>query len=166
MVADQLLEWCAWLESLPFAVAIAESSHLFPILETAHVIGLGLVLGTIAIVDLRLLDLASRSRPVRELVEETLPYTWFGFAVAVVTGALMFASRATEYFVNVPFRIKLALLALAGANMLAFHLLSYREIHKWSDADATPRAAKVAGGTSMALWVLIVFAGRWIAFTE
>ena len=164
MIGETLEAWCAWLENTPLALYIGESSYLFPLLETAHVMGLALVLGTIAIVDLRLLDVASRNRPVRALIAETLPYTWFGFAVALITGVLMFISQATTYYENVPFRIKLVLLALAGANMIAFHFLTLRTLDSWSEGVRTPRSARVAGGSSIALWIAIVFAGRWIAF--
>lgn len=161
-----LAGWSEQLEATPLATAIAESSNLFPLLETAHVVGLGLLLGTITIVDLRLLDLASRSRPVRELVAETLPYTWIGFGIALITGALMFISRATTYFENTPFRVKMVLLALAGLNMLAFHFLTFRTVEHWGVSGPTPHSARWAGGSSIALWILIVFFGRWIAFTE
>ena len=147
-------------------MAIAESSNYFPWLETAHVIGLALVLGTIAIVDLRLLGLASRSRAVGDVIADTLPFTWGGFGLAVVTGGLMFISRATDYFENVPFRIKLCLLALAGINMVVFHILTMRTLDGWNESETTPTNARIAGVSPMLLWIAIVFAGRWIAFTE
>jgi hypothetical protein len=159
-----ILDWCTWVENTPFALSIAESSYYFPLLETAHVVGLALVLGTIAIVDLRLLGLASRSRAVRDVIAETLPFTWGGFALALVTGALMFISRATDYFDSVPFRIKLVLLALAGLNMIVFHILTMRTLDGWNESETTPANARVAGASSMLLWIAIVFAGRWIAF--
>ena len=165
-VYDQIFAAAQWLENTPLAVAIAEGAYPFPLLETAHVLGLGTVVGTIAIVDLRLLDLASRSRPVRDLVAETLPYTWAGFGLALVTGALMFISKATEYIANVPFRIKLCVLALAGLNMVAFHFLTYRSVDRWNHGIATPRAARIAGASSLLLWVAVVFLGRWIAFVD
>jgi hypothetical protein len=165
-LGQTLLEWCTWVEATPLAVAIGESSYYFPWLETIHVAALGLVLGTIAIVDLRLLGLASRIRPVRDVIAETLPFTWGGFVLALVSGSLMFISRATIYFANVPFRIKLGLLALAGLNMVVFHVLTMRSLDGWNESERTPTGARVAGASSMLLWIGIVFAGRWIAFTE
>ena len=163
---DAIIGAAQWLENTPLALTIAEGAYPFPLLETAHVLGLGTVVGTIAIVDLRLLDLASRNRPVRALVEETLPYTWAGFTLALATGALMFISKATEYINNVPFRIKLCVLALAGLNMVAFHMLTYKSVDRWNHGIATPRAARIAGGSSLVLWITVVFLGRWIAFVN
>lgn len=163
---ETLHAWAEWLENTKLALWIAEGAYPFPILETLHVIGVSTVVGTIAIVDLRLLDLASRSRSVRELVDETLPYTWGGFALALLTGALMFISKATTYLDNVPFRIKLCILALAGLNMMAFHFATFRSVDTWNHGVRTPSGARIAGATSLALWVAVVCFGRWIAFVE
>lgn len=158
---DSLLEW---LQSTPPAVAIAESSWLFPTIETVHVLALTIVVGSISMIDLRLLGAAQRNRSVIELSTEVLPWTWIGFLVAACTGALMFASNAVKYFGNVPFRIKLALLLLAGLNMLYFHLVPYRSAHEWHLQARIPRAGRIAGGVSLALWISIVGFGRWIGF--
>lgn len=164
--SDSLLKLAQTVEATTLAVAIAESSWVFPILETVHVIGISMMLGTIVIVDLRLLNVASRWRGVQRMSQEILPYTWVGFAGAVITGTLMFISRATTYYENTPFRFKMLMLALAGANMLAFHFWSSRTVEQWGDASRTPRAAKVAGALSLTLWVCVVLLGRWIAFVD
>jgi len=101
---------------------------------------------------------------VRELTGEVLPWTWASFCVAVITGALLFSSNATHYWGTVPFRAKMLLLALAGVNMLVFHGTTYRSLATWDGAAHTPRAAKVAGGLSLALWIGVVTMGRWIGF--
>ena len=96
-----------WLESTAPAIAISESSWLFPGIESVHVVAIALVVGSISMVDLRLLDVNLRDRPVGELTAEVLPWTWASFAVAVCTGALMFSSNATHYWGTVPFRAKM-----------------------------------------------------------
>lgn len=155
-----------WVENLSLSVTIAESGWMFPTLESVHVVGLATVIGTISIVDLRLLGWASTGRPVTAVTRDTLPYTWAGFALAATAGLLMFMSKAVSYAANVPFRIKVVLLALAGLNMLAFHLLSYKRVGEWDRDRVPPNAARLAGGLSLLLWTLIVFFGRWIAFVE
>lgn len=153
-----------WLESRPFAIAIAESSWLFPIFESLHVLALAIVVGSVAIMDLRLLNVANRNRPVGELISSTLPWTWSAFAVTVVAGFLLFASKAAYYFDNGPFRLKMILLALAGVNMLVFHFATGRDMASW-DRGAPPLRARIAGALSLTFWVTIVAAGRWIGFT-
>ena len=97
------------LEKLPFAVAVRQSGWLFPTIESIHVLAVVLVVGTIAIVDLRLLGLPSREKAVRRLTAEVLPYTWTFFALAVVTGFLLFASSAATYAKAWPFQYKMLL---------------------------------------------------------
>src|SRR5688572_19912995 len=101
---------CEWVEQTNVAVTIAESAWMFPTLESIHVIALGLVVGSIAMVDLRLLGLSAPSLRISRLSEDVLPWTWASFAVAVATGVLLFASNATSYYDNIPFRLKLVLI--------------------------------------------------------
>ena len=159
-----ILDICTRLEESALGLAITESEWLFPTIETLHVLALALVFGSIAMLDLRMLGVASRDRGVIQLAEDTLPWTWSAFVVAAITGALMFVSAATSYYDNVPFRIKLVLLALAGINMAVFHFSTWRAVHDWNLTLPTPRAARIAGGLSLAFWVSVVVAGRWIGF--
>ena len=93
-----------------------------------------------------------------------LPWTWVCFVIAALAGLMMFSSKATVYFSNIPFRIKMVCLLLAGINMMVFHWVGMREVVAW-DTSVPPRHARVAGGTSLLLWTLIVATGRWIGFT-
>jgi hypothetical protein len=153
------------LESSPMAIFLAESSWAFPTVESLHVLFLVLVVGSIAVVDLRLLGLASAHRRVTDVSRDVLPVTWGSFALAVVTGLLLFSSNATKYAENGPFRIKMILLLLAGVNMLTFHFLTYRKVAQWDHARTPPVAARIAGGLSLCFWFLVVVFGRWIGFT-
>ncbi|HEV7691719.1 MAG TPA: DUF6644 family protein [Hyphomonadaceae bacterium] len=155
----------SWLENLPFPTAIRESAWLYPIFETIHVMALALVVGSIATVDLRLLGVARRNQPAWRIAQQALPWTWIAFAVAVVTGALLFSSQAVKYVDNVPFRIKLVLLALAGINMAAFQFGAGRTINTWGEGQA-PTGARIAGALSLVFWIGVVAAGRWIGFAS
>ncbi len=157
--------FCQWLYDTPLAATIRGNELLFPWLESVHVLAITLVLGSIAVVDLRLLSIASRHRPVTRLIREVLPITWCAFAVAVVTGGTLFTSNAVAYLHNFPFQMKMALMLLAGLNMLMFHFVTYRSVGEWDEAAQTPLAARFAGGFSIALWLAIVAFGRWIGFT-
>jgi len=153
------------LEAAPFARAIRESTWLFPTIETVHVLFLTLTVGSILIVDLRLLNLASRNRPVKDLTAQLLPWTWTSFIIAAVTGSLLFSSAATRYAQLWPFQAKMAGLALAGLNMAVFHLGAYRGVDEWNRPPAAPpAAARIAGGLSVAIWVTMIGLGRWIGF--
>jgi hypothetical protein len=154
-----------WLEHSALGSAVSQSTWLFPAVETVHVIALSLVVGSIAVLDLRLLDRSWRTRAVTELVLDVLPWTWGSFAVAVTTGFMMFSSAATKYAADIPFRMKMVLLLLAGANMLVFHRVTYPGVAGWDHGVPTPRAAKAAGGLSLLFWIGVVACGRWVGFT-
>jgi hypothetical protein len=158
-------EFFTRLEATPFATAVRESTWMFPTIETLHVLAITLVVGTIMIVDFRLINVASRKRPVSELMREVLPWTWVAFVFAVITGSMLFSSAAVKYSHNGPFVTKMILLLVAGLNMAVFHLGSYRKVAIWDRDVMTPTGARVAAGISLALWVTIVAMGRWIGFT-
>lgn len=153
------------VEATPLATAVRESTWLFPTIETLHVLSIVLVVGTIMIVDLRLINVASRRRPVSELMRETLPWTWVAFICAVITGSMLFSSSAVKYSQNGPFEGKMLLLLAAGINMAIFHLGAYRKVALWDRDAMTPTGARIAGGVSLAIWVTVVSLGRWIGFT-
>lgn len=155
---------CAWLQGTSVASAIRESRWLFPTIETLHVLATGMVVGTIAMLDLRLLNVASRDRAVREVSEDVLPWTWTSFLCAVITGLLLFSSDAVKYYGNLPFRMKMVLLLLTGVNTAIFELWTARGVATW-DRGHTPVAAKCAGGLSLIFWICVVTCGRWIGFT-
>ena len=154
------------LQSTPVGTAIRESGWMFPIIECVHVLAITFVVGTIAMVDLRLLGFTSRGRAVTRLTTEILPWTWGGFVVAVITGSLLFSSAALKYFNNTPFRLKMVLLLLAGTNMVIFHVVTERSIHHWDEHPSPPMVAKVTGALSLLFWCGVIAAGRWIGFTD
>lgn len=154
----------ARLQDLNLPTQIRESVWMFPTIETVHVFALVLVVGTIMTVDLRLLGLANKERTFSEVAGEMLPWTWTAFTVAVIAGMLMFSSKAVTYYGNLPFRLKMVCLLLAGINMLMFHWVGTRNLAAW-DRGRTPRSAKFAGAASLLLWITIVGAGRWVGFT-
>jgi hypothetical protein len=138
---------------------------LFPIVETLHVISVAMVFGSILMIDLRLLGKASGDSAVSRLSGEVLPYTWGAFLCAAMTGTLLFVSKAHVYFFNVQFQLKFLCVLLAGVNMAIFHLGPYRRVGEWDQLHPPPRAARLAGALSIALWIGVIFFGRWIGFT-
>jgi hypothetical protein len=154
----------AALQHSALGTTISESTWMFPTIETVHVLALATVLGSIAIVDLRLIGLTSKDRPVSALTREFLPWTWGAFALAVVSGSLLFASRAADYMAVPAFVIKFAFMGLAGLNMLAFHFTTERSMARWDTGKPTT-GARVAGALSLVLWIAIVVCGRKVGFS-
>ncbi len=153
------------LQASALGIFVAESTWAFPTIETLHVIAIVTVVGTVAVMDLRLLGVASRDYAVTALSRDTLPWTWGAFVLAAITGLLLFVSKATSYMANPYFLIKMGLLILAGLNMAIFHAMTWRTVKDWDNAPALPTGAKVAGALSLFFWILVIFFGRAIGFT-
>jgi hypothetical protein len=153
------------LQDTAVATAIREGEILFPWIECVHVLALTIVIGSIAIVDLRLIGLTSRDRSVAQTTAAALPITWSAFVLAAVTGGLLFSSNATAYAHNVYFQVKLGLIAMAGVNMGIYHLFLGRGADAWHTPALTPRRARIVGAISLCLWITIAAFGRWIGFT-
>lgn len=148
------------------ATAIRENDALFPWVESVHVLAITLVVGFIAIVDLRLMGLASRDRVLNRLTADVLPCVWAAFVVAAISGGLLFSSNAVTYAHNSYFQLKFVFLALAGINMAVFHLFIGRDTERWGfELHATPLRARMVGAVSLLLWIGVVTFGRWVGFT-
>ncbi|MET0166886.1 MAG: DUF6644 family protein, partial [Vicinamibacterales bacterium] len=149
-----------WLQETALATRIRDSLFVFPLLESAHVIGLALVFGTIAIIDLRLLGLASTHRSFQRMASDIMKWTWAAFALTALTGSLMFITNAVVYADNFYFRAKMVLLVLAGLNVLVFELTAARTIHRWDRDRSAPPIGRTVATLSLLIWVAVIFAGR------
>ncbi len=157
-------EFWTWLERLPLAEHIG-FTWWFPFLESIHVLAVALLVGSILMVDLRLLGLAALSYATSRMTRELIPWTWGALCVAVVTGSGLFITRAATYIEHPPFQLKLVMLLLAGLNMALFQFRTFHSIREWDTAASPPVAARIAGATSLLLWAGVVLAGRWIGHT-
>ena len=151
--------------SNPLAETIRENEFLFPWIEAIHVLAVTLVIGSIALVDLRLIGVRALNRPISNISKELLPITWMAFLAAAITGAILFTSNALSYSQNFYFISKMILLGLAGINMMFFQLIIGKNLDSWNHYQQLPIAARIAGAISLTLWLSIIVCGRWIGFT-
>lgn len=147
----------SWLGNL-----VRDVPWIFVVCETLHFVGMSLLLGTIAVIDLRVLGFA-KGLPLRPL-HRFLPLALFGFALNVATGAAFFASDPKSYYAVPAFHIKMVLILIAGANAVLFWITSLRKLDSWGAGVDASRFAKVTSFVSLVLWVAIITAGRFIAF--
>jgi len=153
-----------WLGNTPWSVALLESLYMWPLIESTHVLTIMLFVGTAVMMDLRLLGVSFGGIPVSEFTGRMLRWTRGGFAVMVVTGLLIFYSAPLRYYYNVFFRLKLILLVVVGLNIWLFHGRIHRRVAEWDLDGVPPRAARIAGAISLLSWLMIVMAGRMIAY--
>jgi hypothetical protein len=138
---------------------------MFPIIEGSHVLALGLSVGTIVWFDLRLMGAAMKRYSVSQTFSFVKPWMFAGFAVMMSTGAFLFWSHALKCYQSNFFRLKLILLVLAGINIIVFHSTIDRRRVEWDKSPVPPLQARLAGFSSLLLWLAIVAAGRLMAYT-
>ena len=129
----------------------------FPLTECFHITSFALSIGTIALVDLRLLDLALPNQSPAQLVRGTWLWTLAGFVVVIFSGLLIFSSDPTHYMDNAAFQFKIAALVLG----IVYHYTIHRKV---ALSNPSPAVGKMVGAVSLLLWVSVVFGGLWIGF--
>ena len=152
------------IEMSALAVAMRQWLWLYPIVEIVHLTGIALLVGSIAILDLRLLGLA-RTLPVRQLASHVLPWSAAAFLLIVPSGLLMFIAHAGDFIQSNVFVLKMGLILAAGANAAVLHAGAMRAAAAWDVQRMPPPAARIAAGLSLALWVSVLACGRLLAYT-
>jgi len=151
-----------WLQSTWVARLVSESLWGYPSFETVHTIGMALLIGSLGLIDLRVLGFKT-DLPILE-TRKLLPLAWLGFTLNAISGTLLFTSDATTFFASYTFRIKIVLIILGGLNAA---LLSHQIFNPApAGGPVTPTTgAKWLAGTSLVFWFGAVIAGRLIAYT-
>src|SRR5215467_14401802 len=147
-----------------WSIGLHESRYGYPLVESVHVWALCLFFGLAVIFDLRLLGWTMRKIPVSEMARRLLPWTITGFVIMVISGMLLYSAIPLRSYQNIFFRVKMVMLALAGINVWIFHSKVYRRVTTWELDAKSPKAARIAGALSLALWVGVIFSGRMIAY--
>jgi hypothetical protein len=153
-----------WLADTAWSVELHESQYAYSIIESVHVWTMSVFFGLAVMFDLRLLDWTFRKVPVSEFNRRVLPWTIAAFVIMVISGTLLFYAIPLRTYQNIFFRSKMLLMLLAGLNVWFFHARVYPAVANWDVEASPPRAAKVAGALSLALWIAIVVSGRMIAY--
>ena len=143
--------------SWPGALWLQQSGTAYLLLNAAHILGIGILLGSIVPLDLRLIGMFRRF-PLDVLGPFLTRMAASGLALAIVTGAWLFSVNPSEYFGNPAFRWKLLLIGIALVNVALQHRNTRR--HQWKPTTAM----RISAGLSLSLWLSVLVAGRWIGF--
>ena len=153
----------AWLATTPLSVAMREGAWLYPVVEIVHIAGFSVLVGSVVLFDLRVLGCA-RTLPVAALADHLLRWALASVLLVVPAGLLLFSAHPVELSKNPVFLLKLGLIALAGLNALAFHLLPYRSVAGWDRERAAPPLARAGAALSILLWLGVISCGRMLAY--
>jgi len=160
-----ILEICAWFETTSLGAIARESLYGFQVLVGIHILGLIFSVGMLLWVDLRMLGTSLLSAGTETVYRNLSPIFLAGFAIMLGSGFALFAGFATSAYENSYFRIKIAAMALAGANALAYHLIANRKRTEAGGAARTPASVRAAGLVSLLLWGTVILCGRMMSYT-
>lgn len=156
-----ILDFCRWLTATTLGESVRASKWSFPIIEIVHLLGLGILGGTLLIVDMRLFGMRRQPEPAAELWKDVQPWMVGGLLTALFSGFILFASEADQMYYNDAFRFKMASLALA----MIFTFTVHRKV-SLSEAAVSPLARKLVVLVSLLLWSGVGWGGRMIGYLQ
>lgn len=154
--------WALAVEQSAFAETVRDSLWLYPAANLTHLLGLTLLVGSMVLLDLRLLGLARRLLPAASLSRYLTPFAVAGLALMVASGLVLFSADAGPLITNPVFRLKLLVIAAGIANAVAFRVAWQRRLPGWEERP--PLLGRVQAGASLLLWLGAGTAGRLIAY--
>jgi hypothetical protein len=155
------------IEGSGLGQAMRQWLWLYPTVEIFHIVGIALLFGSIAVLDLRLIGF-SRNVPVRKLARHVLPWTAGSFLLIVPSGLMMFVAHASDFVSSPLFVLKMCIIMAAGLNAAVFHAVTFRTADVWDSDEMRklppPPSARAAGAISLLLWVSVIACGRLLAY--
>ncbi len=156
-----LLPWFEWCEASALGATVRASKWLFPVIESVHLIALAMLGGAVLLVDLRLLGLGLKRQPAAQLAKDAQPWLLGSVLVMIGTGVSLFLSEAVKCYYSPAFWVKMNTLAIA----LIFTFTIRTRITRVEPVRNTARRQMLVGALSIALWLTVAAAGRWIGFS-
>ena len=155
------------LEASGLGQAMRQWLWLYPSVEVVHIVGIALLFGSIAVLDLRLLGVG-RSIPVRPLARHVLPWTAASFLLIVPSGLMMFTAHASEFISSPVFVLKMCLIMAGGLNAALFHTVVFPSVEVWDSEEmrklGPPPSARISAAVSLAIWICVIACGRLLAY--
>ena len=151
------------LAETPWSIGLHESLYTYAITESSHVMAIMLFVGTIAMVDLRLLGVSYNGVAVSQMLSRMLPWTIAGFVLLLITGAMLFLAIPIRTYHSLWFRLKCLMIFIAAINIAVFTFKVERDKAQW-DLGPVPRNSKICAVISLSAWACVIVFGRLIAY--
>jgi hypothetical protein len=158
-----LIAFSKWLGSTELSHTIQTVTWIIPTLQTIHILCVAIVFSSAVLVDLRIFRLFERDEPMREIARRFLPPIWPVLLVLLLTGSLLIIGEPRRSLVNTTFYLKMALLLVA---ILLTAVLQRTVLSSPGFLENRQVAGRVLATLSILVWCGILFAGRWIAYTQ
>ena len=158
-----------FLVSLGIGDFVAARDWVWPVCETLHFVGMCVLLGTVGVVDLRILGIA-KGIPI-QLLEKFIPLGVIAFIINLSTGFIFIAGNPVggpmEYLTNLSLQLKMLVVLIAGINLLFFYFTGVERALAGVPADGdAPIAAKAVAAVSLTAWIFVIIFGRFIMYND
>lgn len=158
--------FCEWLSNTSFSMLLQNVSWIIPSVQCVHIVCISIVMGSVGLIDLRLLGVTGRSHTVAGLTNRLLPWVWVSLVILLITGALLAVAEPVRSLENPAFQAKMLMVLCVAFLTLYFQSMLRGDVQFWELSPARRATAKMTAVVSLLLWVGIVFAGRWIAYMD
>ena len=166
MMDAVLSEFSKWLAATPLSHVIQTTKWVIPALQTIHILSVAVVFSSAVLVDLRLWRLLNRDVPLPDVARRFLPMIWPVLLVLLITGSLLIIGEPKRSLLNSAFYLKMALLAVAIVLTAWLQWTLSSSPNFWDKNQVRRMAGQFAATLSILVWCGILFAGRWIAYTQ
>jgi len=156
------MAFLSWMESTAYSEWIVAGLVGWPLMLSAHAVGLAIIVGLMFALNLRMLGFF---KPISfAALNELMAFGWIGIAMNVFSGFSLFMAQATFYVTSPPFLVKITFVILGIVNLYYAQKILKREAAGWDAAGAAPQVSVLLGSSSLAFWTLGVVGGRLIAY--
>jgi hypothetical protein len=166
MIDAVIGEFSGWLAATSLSHTIQTTGWVIPTLQTIHILSVAVVFSSAVLVDLRLWRLLNRDVPLPEITRRFLPTIWPVLVVLLITGGLLIIGEPRRSLLNETFYIKMGLLAIAILLTAWLQWSVSSSPNVWDKDRGRRIAGQLAASVSILVWCGILFAGRWIAYTQ
>ncbi len=161
MRTSGLLEFCAYLENTPLALAIQDSFWAVPIMQTLHILAISALLIAMLLINLRVLNFADKSDSISIVISRYMHIIWLALPVLLVSGCILIVGEPARSLANPAFQMKMIMLLVVIIISVGIQRIGSKN-HGLSQPTGTIKALSIL---SLLLWLGIVACGRWIAYT-
>jgi hypothetical protein len=164
MSTKALHDFCLWLEHTPMSQTIQTVNWIVPAVQTVHILAIAAVMGSVLMINLRLIGVLGRDQPLPRFSTRFLPVIWWALPILLASGIIMIVGEPVRALESPIFQLKMCLVVAAVAITLGFQIALRKNISFSESAVGRRGASWLLAVLSLAIWVGIVFAGRWIAY--
>ena len=150
------------LEQMSWVKTFSTTGWMYASVSVIHYLTMFWFIGSMALIDLRVMGMAARKRNLTELSTQIFPWAWTGFVLAIISGFLMFTADAGDWAPDPVFHVKLVMIILS----VVFAILVQRGAPKWAELPEIPVSAKVIAGIGLLLWILTILSASEIPAME